>query len=205
MSFVFGSTGVQAAKAGVISTIDVEFFVMNADWQGEYFDANWPWGNEDVFSESWAPDATIADVKAHLSAKLGYPVVVLTHGCDGDGYSFIMSDSETLATYAAACGGMDLQIAAFKAHEKVDVTRLTLFGYSLGDGKSCVLWSLDGNPNSNPNTKCGGEAELVCMVRLVEKELKYDCKDGYDGLGEKIVTDPQWKIWADKFARQHDR
>jgi len=81
--------------------------------------------------------------------------------------------------------------------------RLTLFGYVLDDGRSCVLWSLDGTPNLHANEKCGGEVELVCTVKLVDKELKYDCKDGHDGLGQEIVNDPQWQSWAEKFASKN--
>ena len=70
-----------------------------------------------------------------------------------------------------------------------EIVRLTLFGYVFDDGGSCVLWSLDGSPNARANEKCGGEVELVCTVRLVEKELKPDCKDGYDWLGFNIAHD----------------
>ena len=86
-----------------------------------------------------------------------------------------------------------------------EIVRLTLFGYVFDDGGSCVLWSLDGSPNAQPNEKCGSEVELVCTVRLVEKELKPDCKDGYDWLGFNIAHDSQWLSWAEKFASKNGR
>ncbi len=84
-----------------------------------------------------------------------------------------------------------------------EITRLTLFGYVFDDGGSCVLWSLDGSPNAHANEKCGGDVELVCTVRLVEKELKPDCKDGYDWLGFNIAHDSQWLSWAHEFASKN--
>jgi hypothetical protein len=86
-----------------------------------------------------------------------------------------------------------------------EFVRLTLFGYVFDDGGSCVLWSLDGSPNTRPNEKCGGDVKLVCTVKLVEKKLKYDCKDGYDWLGFNITHDSQWLSWAHNFASQNGR
>jgi hypothetical protein len=64
---------------------------------------------------------------------------------------------------------------------------------------------LDGSRNVDVAKKCGGDAELVCTVKLIEKELRYDCKGGYDWLGEQIIHDPQWLSWADKFASMNGR
>jgi len=86
-----------------------------------------------------------------------------------------------------------------------EFVRLTLFGYVFDNGGSCVLWSLNGSPNTRPNEKCGGEVKLVCTVKLVEKKLKYDCKDGYDWLGFNITHDSQWLSWAEKFASKNGR
>ena len=86
-----------------------------------------------------------------------------------------------------------------------EIIRLTLFGYVLDNGNSCVLWSLDGTPNARPNEKCGGDVKLVCTVRLVDKSLKYSCKDGYEWLGNQIITDPDWKSWAEQFASKNGR
>jgi len=91
----------------------------------------------------------------------------------------------------------------FGPHQADENIRLTLFGYVMDGNHSCVLWSLDSTPNLRANEKCGGEVELVCTVKLVEKELKYVCKDGHEGLGQQIVNDPQWKSWAEKFASKN--
>jgi hypothetical protein len=89
------------------------------------------------------------------------------------------------------------------SHKSKEFVRLTLFGYVTDGNSSCVLWSLDGTPNLRANEKCGGEVELVCTVKLVEKNLKYNCKDGYDWLGFNIIHDSHWLSWADQFASKN--
>jgi hypothetical protein len=213
LSFMFGAVGIKNAYAAKSTKSNnsigyvFNLFILDWVWNGNLDTTTWPPPPGSV-TRMWLPGTTIGQVKADMSASLGYSVVVFTAtdgSCNTNSqFWFQPGDSEIVDNYS--CGGGFLStFAVFKAQHKVEVTRLTLYGYSLGDGKSCVLWSLDGNPNGNPTKKCGAEAELVCKVRLVEKDLKYACKDGYDWLGFQIAHDPQWLSWADKFARQHDR
>jgi hypothetical protein len=101
--------------------------------------------------------------------------------------------------------GWYVNVAVFKVPVKEQVTRLTLFGYVDSNDKSCILWSLDGARNLNVAEKCGGETELVCTVKLIDKDLKYDCEDGYDWLGEQIINDPEWLKWAHSFASMNGK
>jgi hypothetical protein len=119
---------------------------------------------------------------------------------DSSGTRVVPNDS----TFAFLTGATETTYLYFgPAPKNGQIIRLTLFGYVFDDGRSCVLWSLDGSRNANANEKCGGEVELVCTVRLVEKELKPDCKDGYDWLGFNIAHDSQWLSWAHEFASKN--
>jgi hypothetical protein len=192
---------------------DVQVLIFNVQWDGNT--SGDAYSSPDAVSVNWTkdPKTTIGEMRAMIEGITGYPVLILALVNDngGCGFStdFVISttDSAPISNYEICKDDPEnlTILLVYKTHPKEEVTRLTLYGYSLGDGKSCVLWSLDGNPNGNPTKKCGAEAELVCKVRLVEKDLKYDCKDGYDWLGFQIAHDPQWLSWADKFARQHDR
>lgn len=113
----------------------------------------------------------------------------------------ILPDDSTLNFLAGVTENVLLYFGP--APKNGEIVRLTLFGYVFNDSRSCVLWSLDGSRNANANEKCGGEVELVCTVRLVKKELKYDCKDGYDWLGFNIAHDSQWLSWAHEFASKN--
>jgi len=121
---------------------------------------------------------------------------------DSNGTRVIPNDS-TLAFLAGATETTYLYFGP--TPKNGEIVRLTLYGYVFDDGRSCVLWSLDGMPNTRPNEKCGGDVKLVCTVKLVEKELKYDCRDGYDWLGFNITHDSQWLSWAHNFASQNGR
>jgi hypothetical protein len=114
----------------------------------------------------------------------------------------ILPDSMHLSDLAGVTENTTL---FFGPRDKDDSARLTLYGYSIGGGKSCVLWSLDGSTPINVDKKCGGEPELVCVVKLVGKDLKYDCEEGHESMGFNIAHDPKWLSWADKFARRYKR
>ena len=212
VSLALGVAGTQPAKAISspipipVPVITVEFYLFDAVWGGDTYEPNWPWADYTWWSEAWPVNSTIGEVRQALESMLGYPVVLLTHGCDEDMYSFIVPDSALVTTYACASPqptiavGGSLDLAVFKAPSASENVRLTLYGYVNDDGKSCVLWSLDGSRPVNVDAKCGGGSELVCTVKLVEKKLKYDCEGSYDWLGEQIVNDSKWLAWADKFA-----
>lgn len=215
VSLALGIAGAQPVKAISnlipVPTTPVKFFLFDATWAGDTYELNWPWDKViNVWNENWPANSTIGGVRQALESMLGYPVILLTHGCDEDMYSFIVPDSALVSDYAcmtnpALVAGGTLELAVFKAPATSENSRLTLFGYVNDDGKSCVLWSLDGSRNVNVAEKCGGNAELVCTVKLVEKKLKYDCDGGYDWLGEQIVNDPKWLEWADKFASMNGK
>ena len=113
----------------------------------------------------------------------------------------VVPDDTVLSSFASMTG---ITYLHFGPHPKnKEFVRLTLFGYLSEDNHSCVLWSLDGAYPLNVDKTCGGTVQLVCTVKLVEKDLKYDCKDGDDWLGFEIVHDPQWLSWADKFASKN--
>jgi hypothetical protein len=128
------------------------------------------------------------------------PINMVLFMQDSNGKRVIPNDS-TLAFLAGATENTYLSFGP--APKNGEIVRLTLFGYVFDDGRSCVLWSLDGSRNANANEKCGGEVELVCTVRLVEKELKPDCDEGYDWLGFNIAHDSQWLSWAHEFASKN--
>jgi hypothetical protein len=120
-----------------------------------------------------------------------------------DGSTRLLPDDSTLDFLAATTE--DVTLFFGPAPKNGEIVRLTLFGYVFDNGGSCVLWSLDGSRNANANEKCGGDVKLVCTVKLVDKSLKYSCKDGYEWLGNQIVTDPDWKSWAEQFASKNGR
>ncbi len=190
--------------------------VYGIPWNGSYDPGTWD--TSKLYTLNFVTDAkTYGELKAEYESKLGYPIVMLAKVYEmayvsiGAGISwsplgrvspsyYIMPDpSDPLV-------GWQVSVAIFKAPVKgQENLRLTLFGYVNDDDKSCVLWSLDGFRNLNVADKCGGEAELVCTVKLVDKELKYDCEGGYDWLGEQIVNDPKWLEWAHKFASMNGK
>jgi hypothetical protein len=128
------------------------------------------------------------------------PNDIVLYMSDSKGTRVIPNDS-TLTFLADAT---EDTLLFFGPSQKSDeFVRLTLFGYVMDGNSSCVLWSLDGTPNLRANEKCGGEVDLVCTVKLVEKNLKYNCKDGYDWLGFNIIHDSHWLSWADQFASKN--
>ena len=132
----------------------------------------------------------------------GFPTNIALYMRDSNGTRVIPDDS-SLVFLADATEDTFLYFGPASKHG--EAVRLTLFGYVMDGNNSCVLWSLDGTPNAHADEKCGGEAKLVCTVKLVDKNLKYSCKDGYDWLGNQIVTDPDWKSWAEQFASKNGR
>ncbi len=145
-------------------------------------------------------DLLLADLTDPESPCSNVPTDVALYLRDSSGTRVIPNDS----TLAFLTGATETTYLYFgPTPQNGEIVRLTLFGYVFDDGRSCVLWSLDGSRNANANEKCGGEVELVCTVRLVEKELKPDCKDGYEWLGYNIAHDSQWLSWAHEFASKN--
>lgn len=130
----------------------------------------------------------------------GFPTDVALYMSDSNG-TRVLPDDSTLNFLMDATEFTDLYFGP--TPKNGEIVRLTLFGYVFDNGGSCVLWSLDGSPNAHPNDKCGGEVELVCTVRLVGKELKPDCDEGYDWLGFNIAHDSKWLSWAHEFASKN--
>ena len=220
---VFGLdvAGAQAAQVKSIVNLrpaktDSYGDVYGIPWNGSYDSGTWD--TSKLYQLNFETNAkTFGELQAEYENKLGYPIVMLAKVYDiayvsiGAGISwsplgrvapshYIMPDpSDPLL-------GWQVSVAIFKAPLKgQENLRLTLFGFVNGDGKSCVLWSLDGARNVNVGDKCGGDVELVCTVELVDKELIYDCEGSYDWLGEQIVNDPQWLEWAHKFASKNGK
>lgn len=145
-------------------------------------------------------DLLLAELLDPESPCSDVPIDVVLYMRDSNGKRVIPDDS----TFAFLEGATEDTYLFFgPAPKNGEITRLTLYGYVFDDGRSCVLWSLDGSPNARANEKCGGEVELVCTVKLVEKELKPDCEEGYDWLGFNIAHDSQWVSWADQFASKN--
>jgi hypothetical protein len=204
LSFMVGVSGAESAKAIAVPTISVQIISFPEVWNGSYDYSTWEtWQNdlEQRYENEYDPDVTFGMIQQEFSAFLGYPVVVYSYVCDEYPIvdMFQPSSSAKVSDYLDCWEGYS--VVVFKAASSTtENLRLTLFGYVNDDGKSCVLWSLDGSRNHNVAEKCGGGAELVCTVKLVKKNLKYDCDGGYDLLGQQIVNDPKWLAWADKFA-----
>jgi hypothetical protein len=207
--FLFGPLSINlsyAAKSNTASqsyTFDV--FILDWVWNGNLDTTSWPPAPPTV-ARTWPIGTTIGEVRADMTAELGYPVVLFT-ATDGTCASnfplyHLPNDSDIVDNYYCGTG---FAFAVFKSPKPAEVVRLTLFGYVSSDNKSCVLWSLDGSLPNNVNKTCGMEVERVCKIKLVEKKLKYDCEGGYDWLGEQIIHDPQWLSWADKFASMNGR
>jgi hypothetical protein len=219
---VFGLdvAGAQAAQVKSIVNLRREGNYSYGDvygipWNGSYDSGTWD--TSKLYQLNFETDAkTFGELQAEYENKLGYPIVMLarvsnvTFTFTGAGVSL-----SPLASFGVPVGpyyyykpapsdpllGWYVNVAIFKTVPvQVDVTRLTLFGYVNDNNKSCVLWSLDGSRPVNVDTKCGGGSELACTVKLVEKDLKYDCEGSYDWLGEQIVNDPKWLAWAHNFA-----
>lgn len=221
MLVMFLLGGVSSAKAeansGSAQVVQIQadacFWFMNTPWNGSLDPASWNWDDmeDDCF---FTDNITVGELKSLLQNELGYPVVVLAaqwEYCedyeDFDYADIVMpSDGARLLDYTTCPDEFNwVDYVIFKAPQAEESVRLTLFGYVNGEGKSCVLWSLDGSRNLNVADKCGGEAELVCTVKLVEKNLEYACEGGYDWLGEQIVNDPKWLEWAQKFASKNGK
>ena len=124
LPLLFGTVGAQTAKASSnpipLPAITVEFFLFDTVWGGDTYEPNWPWADSTWWSEAWPVNSTIGEVRQALESKLGYPVVLLTHGCDEDNYSFTVPDSALVSDYACAfeptlVAGGTLQLAVFKA------------------------------------------------------------------------------------------
>lgn len=205
-SLMFGIMGTQPARA-LVAYPGADVHIMNIPWDGSTDIYGWDFALATYESDYVDPSMTVGEYRDYLQGVLGYPVVVLfdTYAQEG-GVATVPSDSALMGEYLCVFGFDHYHVYVFKAQPKSsNPPRLTLFGYVNDDGKSCVLWSLDGSRNLNVADKCGGGAELVCTVTLVGKELEYDCEGGYDWLGEQIVNDPQWLEWAHNFASMNGR
>ena len=180
---------------------------MNIPWDGSTDMTGWDFSQSTVDFDYIDPSMTVGAYKSYLQGKLGYPVIVLfdTYAQEGNVVT-VPSDSALMGDYLCVYGYDHYHIYVFKAQPKSSENlRLTLYGYVNDNDKSCVLWSLDGARNVNVGDKCGGGAELVCTVKLVERDLIYDCEGSYDWLGQQIVNDPKWLEWADKFANMNGK
>lgn len=217
LTFTFGSAGTQFVQASSTAT-PVQTTMSYGDvygipWNGSYDPSTWD-ASKMYWLDFQTSATTFGELQAEYESKLGYKTVILARigtvptllaptlvGPPSIGTYIKPDPSDLLSDHYSGPGSVHLAI--FKAPATSENIRLTLFGYVNDDGKSCVLWSLDGSRNHNVAEKCGGGAELVCTVKLVEKNLKYDCDGGYDWLGEQIVNDPKWLAWADKFANMN--
>jgi len=224
LTLAFGSVGTQSAKAKISQTIGIVSYIWDTEWNGSFDWMTWDWSKLTGTNYRELENITVGEYRAIIEQELGYPVVILAYmddACEvestfveGEGFVAIglpsvnqevmTSDSAHLSDYLGLCQS-EVVFDVFRTSSKSENLRLTLFGYVNGDGKSCVLWSLDRSRNHNVAEKCGGGAELVCTVKLVEKYLKYDCDGGYDWLGQQIVNDPKWLAWADKFASMNGK
>jgi len=201
---LFGTVGagyVHAAKSAIAT--DYTFVVLYVDWvwNGNLNTDTWP-QNPTEIEVTWPSGTTIGQVRADLTAQLGYPVILFTatDGNCGSNFPFYHQPSDSDKVDIYYCGN-GFAFAALKERPKsVEIPRLTLYGYVSDSNQSCVLWSLNGVLPVNVDKTCGSQVKLVCTVQLFGKELKYDCKDGYDWLGEQIIHDPKWLSWADRFA-----
>jgi hypothetical protein len=202
----FGSKPAHASVA--IPTWGVTADIFSQHWDGttnytDIFDRLTP---VDSFEwEDLSPDMTIGEFKSIVESKVGHSVTIL--GVLTEGYcipeaAYVVptSDSDAIGNYQTCEGDPWSYFLIFNNSHKVEVPRLTLYGYVSSDNHTCVLWSLNGTLPNNVNKTCGMDVKLVCTVKLIEKKLDYDCKSGYDWLGNQIVNDPQWLSWADKFA-----
>jgi hypothetical protein len=219
LSLAFGSAGTQFVRASSIA-VSVQTAMSLGDvygvpWNGSYDPSTWDASNL-YFLDFETTAITFGELQAEYESRLGYKTVILARIDTGPTLlapalvgpqttaTYIKPDSSDFLSDHFLAPGM-VYLAIFKAPASSENIRLTLFGYVNDDGKSCVLWSLDGSRNHNVAEKCGGGSELVCTVKLVEKNLKYDCDGGYDWLGEQIVNDPKWLAWADKFANMNGK
>jgi len=200
-SFMFTSAGSQAVKA-LASYPSANVWIMNIPWDGTTAIDGWDFSQSTSETDYIDPSMTVGAYKSYLQGKLGYPVDVLFDTyAQGGNVATVPSDSALMGDYLCVYGLNHYHIYVFKAEQKSSENlRLTLFGYINDNSKSCVLWSLDGSRPVNVDSKCGGGSELVCKVKLVGKNLNYDCDGNHDWLGEQIVNDPKWLEWADKFA-----
>jgi hypothetical protein len=212
LSFMFSIAGSQAVKAeqseNIFVQADAVFWIMDTAWNGSFDPASWNWSAEYEVN-AIVDNMTIGELKSMLKEELGYPVIILAaqwESCeDYSDFDYaeisLPADGNKLLDYPTCPDEWAwVDFVIFKAPSASENARLTLYGYVNDGGKSCVLWSLDGSHPLNVDKKCGGGTELVCKVKLVDKNFKYDCEGGYDWLGEQIVHDPQWLSWADKFA-----
>jgi hypothetical protein len=215
VSVLFGAIGAQPAKAAESHSVvqqdwNVISFTFSTSWNGSYDFYSWNLDPIDALVNfgSYDPNTTFGTVQKELEANAGFHVVLLVLQCGPDELSDpIVSRppaSAPIKDYPVCSGAPFTEIVAFKAKHEPGA-RLTLYGYDLGGGKSCVLYSLDGSHPINVDKTCGGKAELVCTVKLIGKDLKYDCADGHESMGFNIAHDPKWLSWADKFARRYHR
>ena len=214
ISFAFSPLIAKPAQAQPIkpTTWNVTFEIFDVPWDGttSYTDLFDKYEAVDDWGEPLSPEMTIGELRAMVEAEVGYAVQVVavmthTYCWPEDAYLVPTSDTDIIGDYETCGAGYQwAYFLIFKAPDKVEVTRLTLYGYIQGDGEtSCTLWSLDGSKNLRADEKCGAKVDMVCTIRLVEKELKYNCEDGYGWLGEQITHDPKWLSWADKFASKN--
>ena len=196
----------------VAETWDVGVDVFSQQWDGttSYTEIFNKWTPVDWWDWELSPDMSIIDLKTMIEDEVGHPVLllgVLTEGSCGPDTAYVVTtvDSDVIGDYQTCEGDPWSYFLVFDASPKAENVRLTLYGYVNGDNQSCVLWSLDGSHPVNVDTKCGSGAELVCTVKLVGKNLQYNCDGGYDWLGEQIVKDPKWLSWANNFASMNGK
>jgi hypothetical protein len=208
-AFMFVPLGSKPAHAGVaIPTWEVSADIFSQHWDGntnymEILDRLTP--VDFIDRDDLSPDMTIGEFRSMVESEVGHPVTilgVLTEGYCGpeDAYVVPTSDSAAIGSYQTCEGDPWSYFLIFNNTHKMEVPRLTLYGYVSGNNHTCVLWSINGALPNNVNKTCGMDVKLVCTVKLIEKKLDYDCKSGYDWLGKQILNDPQWLSWADKFA-----
>jgi hypothetical protein len=192
--------------------VDARFY--NMEWDGDtsgdvYFSVMPDYDYWEMHDST----TTIGELRSVFEEIAGYPVLILAlvNNNGGCGYEtdFVIStsDGDPISNYSI-CSESNWNYSIFlvyKAPPKTEIPRLTLFGYVDSDDNSYVMWSLSGDRNINVKDKLGNNVTLVCTVHLVDYELRYECMDGYNWLGEEIVNDPKWISWANKFASRNGK
>jgi hypothetical protein len=216
-AFLYNTPG--GAKAAPVGSILPGAYgdIYGVPWNGNLDSSTWDTSNLTHLSFQTSA-TTFGELQTEFESRLGYRTVLLAQtplfpvfAFTGAGLSlsalaiisfpvtYIKPDPSDLLTKYFPFGAY--HVAIFKApHKTTEIPRLTLYGFVSGDNHTCVLWSLNGALPNNVNKACGMDVKPVCTVKLIEKKLEYECKSGYNWLGEQIVHDPQWLSWADKFA-----
>jgi len=202
---LLGFAATQPAKAIVATTIQVEIVVFPGPWNGSYDYSTWAgWPNQDYYYKTYDANITFGMIQQDMAAQLGGPVTVYSYVCEDASTTtvdmFPPPASAKVTDYPLSCLNSYAVVVFKSPHHHSEIPRLTLYGYVSDSNQSCVLWSLQGALPVNVDKTCGSKVKLVCTVQLFGRELKYDCKGGYDWLGQQIVNDPKWLAWADRFA-----